>query len=118
VRVPSAASIPRPRAAYSLSQLAAKSGDEATVRDLARKLLDELLTVEALEEQVVRLLVRRTSRHGRPVKARTAKGISAIIPVLDYEAVLGELATLIEAVKRAQKHGLPLSSLQALLKAV
>lgn len=52
----------------------------------------------------------------KPIKARTPKGLQAIIPASDYDCVLGELATLTEAVRKAQKHGLPLASLPALLK--
>lgn len=101
-----------PTIAYQLSRLS----DPATMRELAEKAMKGLLKRDSAEAQVSRLLGKRAKK-AKPIKARTGRGIAAVIPDLDYDAVLGELTTLVDAVKKAQKHGLPLSSLPSLLRA-
>jgi hypothetical protein len=58
----------------------------------------------------------RKGPKAKPVKARTPKGLQTILPPLDYDGLLGELGIVTEAVKKAQRHGLPLSSVPQLLK--
>src|SRR5262249_16674660 len=43
-----------PRAAYALSQFVAKGGDQATLRSLAQKSIDENLNVDVLEQHLAR----------------------------------------------------------------
>ena len=101
-----------PTIAYHLSRLS----DPEAMRGLADKAMKGLLTREAAVSHVTKLMGGRT-RKAKPVKARTQGGVSVIIPGADADAVIAELASLIEAVKKTQKFGLPLSSLPSLLRA-
>lgn len=98
------------RAAYAISRLL--NHDQQF--ELATKAVELPMAVESVEEAVVRIL--GTKKKAKPTKARTPKGLQAIIPALDFDSILAELGTLIEAVRRAQKFGLPLSAIQSLLR--
>lgn len=100
-----------PAIAYQLSRLS----DPAQMRELADKAAKGLLKRDSVEVQVTRLLGKRVKK-AKPIKARTGRGVAAMIPDLDYDGVLAELGSLVEAVKKAQRHGLPLASLPSLLK--
>jgi ParB family chromosome partitioning protein len=85
--------------------------------DIAAKFKAELLKRDSVAAEVGRLLGGGPKpSKAKPIKAHTARGLQAVFPTGDYDHVLGELATLTEAVKRAQKHGLPLASVPSLLK--
>lgn len=102
-----------PRAAYALTKVA----DESNLRELAGRVVDSTLKVESLEMLIARMRDGKQTRAGpKSVKARTSKGLAATIPVMDHESVIGELNVLADAVRKAQKHGLPLSCLPSLLK--
>jgi ParB family chromosome partitioning protein len=99
-----------PRAAYQLSKLP----DHGAMRELAKKLLDGLLTAESLEVEVAKRLGKRPKK-SKAVKGKTAKGLSFVLPA-DYATAQGEVAALTEALKKSEKLGLPLASVPALLK--
>jgi ParB family transcriptional regulator, chromosome partitioning protein len=100
-----------PTIAYHLSRLA----DPEAMRALADKAIKGLLTRDAAVAHVSKMTGGK-SRRAKPVKVRTQGGVSVVIPHSDAEAVIAELASLIEAVKKTQKFGLPLSSLPSLLR--
>ena len=103
--------------AYSLARAFEKLGDVPAVRTLAEQVMAGRFNRFGVEAEVNKLLGGKKAKGGlRPVKARTARGLCAVIPPLDYESVLGELNALCEAVRKAAKHSLPLSSLPSLLK--
>lgn len=66
---------------------------------------------------VSRTLGGRRQKKAKPVKARTSGGVAVVIPPVDADSLLAELAALSEAVKRCHKHGLPLANLPSLLRA-
>jgi hypothetical protein len=74
-----------------------------------------LLTRDAAVAQVSKLIGGR-QRKATAVKARTPGGVSVVLPGADAEVVITELMSLIEAVKKTQKFGLPLSSVPSLLR--
>jgi ParB family chromosome partitioning protein len=99
-----------PRRAYQLSRLP----DHGAMRELARKLLDGTLTAESLEVEVAKRLD-KPPKKTKVVKGKTLKGLSFALPA-DYATAQAEVASLTEAIKKAEKLGLPLSSVPALLK--
>jgi ParB/RepB/Spo0J family partition protein len=72
---------------------------------------------DAVEKLVANIKGTKPAKHDKPIKVRTPKGVQAVIPALDYDSLLAELGVLMEAVKKVQKHALPLASLPALLRA-
>jgi len=99
-----------PRAAYQLSRLP----DHVAMRELAGKLLDGLLTTDLLEVEIAKRLGKGT-RKPKAVKGKTQKGLSFVLPA-DYATAQAELALLMESLKKAERLGLPLSSVPALIK--
>ena len=99
-----------PRAAYQLARLP----DEATMRDLARKLLDGLLTAESLEVEVAKCLGKGPKKT-KVVKGKTSNGLSFVLPG-DYATAQAEVGALMEALKKSERLGLPMTSVPALLK--
>lgn len=98
--------------AYQLSRLE----DVSAIRELTDKVVKGLLTRDAAEEVVGKLLG-KTGRRSKPVRLRTPKGVVVVIPGdLSPDAVLGELSSPSDALRKVMKHGLPLSSLPNLLK--
>jgi ParB/RepB/Spo0J family partition protein len=96
---------------YYLSRL----DDGQKIRELTEKVVKGLLTRDGVEEQVASLLGGRKPKP-KAVKARTAKGVSVVFPGLDHDTAAAELMSLVDAVKRAQKHGLPLSTVPQILR--
>ena len=99
-----------PRGGYQLSRLSAEQQKEAWPKVAHMK-------AEAIEDYVNGVLGGRRRTKAKPVRARTGKGLQALLPPLDYDAVLAELNSLTEAVKKAQRHGLPISSVPQMLRA-
>jgi len=99
-----------PRAAYQLSRLP----DHSAMRELAKKLFNGLLTAESIEGEVAKQLGKRPTKN-KVVKGKTPKGLSFVLPS-DYATAQAEVAALMEAIKKAEKLGLPISSVPALLK--
>ena len=99
-----------PRAAYQLSRLP----DHAAMRELARKLLDGVLTADSIEMEVAKRLGKRPKKT-KVVKGKTAKGLSFVLPA-DYATAQAEIAALTEALKKSERLGLPIASVPALLK--
>jgi ParB family transcriptional regulator, chromosome partitioning protein len=99
-----------PRAGYHISRLS----DHGAMREMARKLLDGLLTTEALEVEVAKRVGKRPKK-AKVVKGKTPKGLSFLLPP-DFATAQAEVATLMETIKKAEKLGLPLSSVPTLLK--
>lgn len=98
--------------AYQLARL----GDETAIRELTDQVVRGLLTRDAAEEEVAKRLGKRP-RSPKAVRARTRGGLSAMLPGgLTPEAVLVELGLLTDAVRKAARHGFPLSSVPGLLK--
>ena len=83
--------------AHKLAQLS----DEGQIRDLAEKAIRGLLCRDRLVDAVNKLLGNGRKVKAKPVKARTPRGLQAIIPASDYECVLVELGVLVEAVRKA-----------------
>jgi ParB family chromosome partitioning protein len=100
--------------AYNLARLK----EAAAQVDVADKFKAGLLKRDSVAAEVARRLDagRPKQKAGNPVKAKTAGGLVVTLPPLNFDAVLAELATLAEAIKKLQKHGLPLQSLPAVLK--
>ena len=99
--------------AYQLSRLK----DEPKIRELTERIVQGFLNRDQIEGIVKPLLGgKKTKGVSKPIKAKTARGLHAIIPALDFDAVLAELKTLTDAVRKAQTHNLPLSSVPSLLK--
>jgi ParB/RepB/Spo0J family partition protein len=98
------------RAAYAIS----RCPDFTQQIELAEQVNQELLTAEAVEEQVARLLSRRP-RKPKAIKVNLG-GVVVVIAVEDLETIHTLLAVLDSALKRIEKHGLPLSSLPSLVK--
>jgi ParB/RepB/Spo0J family partition protein len=101
-----------PRAAYHLSRLP----DHGAMREMARKLLDGLLTPESFEIEVAKRLG-KPRRKNKVVKGKTAKGLSFVLPA-DYATAQAEVAVLAEALKKSERLGLPMASVPVLLKAM
>jgi ParB/RepB/Spo0J family partition protein len=99
-----------PAIAYQLSRLP----DPAAMRELADKAAKGLLKRDAAESQVARLLGKRAKKE-KEVKVNLG-GIVIVIRVHDLQKVFALLGTLDGALKKLEKHGLPLSSLPSLLK--
>ena len=78
---------------------------------------------QALEEDMTRDLVQilvakingTKQAKPKPIKGRTPQGIQFVIPEMDSESLIGELNTLIEAVKKVSKHGLGLAALPSVI---
>ena len=100
--------------AYNLARL---KEAEAQV-NVADKFKAGLLKRDSVAAEVARRLDagRPKQKAGKPVKAKTAGGLVVTLPPLNFDAVLAELGALVEAIKKLQKHGLPLQSLPAVLK--
>jgi ParB/RepB/Spo0J family partition protein len=97
--------------AYQLARLA----DEGMIRDLAEKVRQGLLCRDSVVDEVAKRLG-TTQKKAKPIKAKTANGILAMIPGMEFETVLADLAALVEAIKKCRHHGLPLAALPGLLK--
>jgi len=100
-----------PRAGYQLSRLP----DHVAMRELAGKLVDGLLTTDLLEVEIAKRLGKGT-RKPKAVKGKTQKGLSFVLPS-DYVTAQTEVALLMESLKKAERLGLPLSSVPALVMA-
>jgi ParB family chromosome partitioning protein len=100
---------------FTIAYHIARLKDQAKQVELAEKVKQGLLKRQAVEREVNRLLGARPKK-AKPVKASTARGLTAVIPAMEFDAVLAELAALAEAVRKAQKNNLPLSSVPSLLK--
>jgi ParB family chromosome partitioning protein len=99
-----------PRAAYQISRLP----NEEMMRDLAKKLADGLLTADALEVEVAKRLGKPLKKAAKAVKGKTTHGLSYVLPA-DFTTALTEMAALTEAIKKAEKLGLSMASVPALL---
>src|SRR5262249_33849244 len=97
--------------AYSIARLK----DQAKQVELAEKVRAGLLKRQAVEREINRLLGGKPKK-ARPVKASTPRGLTVVIPAMEFKDVLAELAALADAVTKAQKNNLPLSSVPNLLK--
>lgn len=107
-----AAGLLPPRAAYHISRLS----DIPTQIDLAKKVKEGSLCVEAAEEHVARLLGNGKAKKPKPAKGRTPGGVAYMLPSHDLEAAHAEVLLLAKAIKKAMDLGLPGSSVQSLLK--
>ena len=90
--------------------------DHAQQRAWAEKVYAGLVKRDALHAKVRELLGRAAPRGaGRPVKGRTANGLAFALPA-DPAAALAGLAALADAVRRADRLGLPMASVPSLLR--
>lgn len=97
--------------AYTLSRLS----DPAKIRELAEKTVKGLYTRADAEEDVAEAMG-RGERKPKELKVKTGSGLTATFPPLAFETLLADLKLLTDAVQKAQKHNLPLSSLPQMLK--
>ena len=100
--------------AYNIARL-----KEVTAQvDVADKFKAGLLKRDSVATEVSRCLDtgRPKQKAGKLVKAKTARSLVATVPPLDFDSILAELGLLTEAIKKLQKHGLPLQSLPSILK--
>lgn len=95
----------------------------ARLQDLQQQLrIAELFKAGNLKRDSVAVEVGRIIGPARPkskmksVQVCTGKGVKATIPNIEADVLLTELASLIEAVRRLQRLGLPLESLPLMLK--
>lgn len=104
---------------FTVAYHIARLKDVPTKLAIAEKFKAGLLKRDSVEAAVRAILDPALGRakSPKPVTARTLRGLQAVLPPLDHDGVLAELASLADAVKRCQKHGLPLSSVPQLLKA-
>lgn len=99
-----------PRLGYALSRVPADR--QAAVYETVKS-----QKVEVAEAHIATLLGGRKKPKAKPVTIRAAHGVVVTIPSgLPLDVVLGDLATLPEAVRRTQKLGLPLSAAPQLLR--
>ena len=105
-----------PRSSYALSKLVASGGDEALVRELAKKSIDKTLTVEAIERQVVRLTKGRGRKRAKPVRADTEGARMALPGEWNWARIQEFAGRLMNAARRGEKGQLPTSVLSSLLK--
>lgn len=97
------------------SDLARLKGNHEAQIDIANRVKQKLLRRDDVNAAVNRALGGPKAK-AKPVRARTSKGVQMVLPVMDVEALIAELTAVIEAIRKAVKHGLPLNSLQQLLK--
>lgn len=104
---------------FTVAYHIARLKDVPTQLDIAAKFKAGLLKRDSVEASVRGILDPASARQKKPkaVTARTLRGLVAVLPPLDHEAILAELACLVEAVKRCHRLGLQLSSVPQLLKA-
>ncbi len=100
-----------PSSAYQLSRL---PGAEL-MREMAGKIASGLLRRDDVESEVVRFLGKRNKTQAKPVKIKLGS-VTMILEDADFDKVTASLVQLDNALKKLQKHGLPLSSLGAMLK--
>ncbi len=105
-----------PRSSYALSKLAAHGGDEATIRELAKKSIDKDLNVEALEHHIARLIRGRTPKRAKPVNAESDGARMALPGEWSWEKIQEFAGRLMNAARRGEKGELPTSVLSSLLK--
>lgn len=97
--------------AYEIARLA----DHAKQAELAGLVMEGKLKRESVTNRV-RAINGGKPRKEKPVKARTAKGLAFVLPQLALADIRAQLKAIDEAVAKMEKLGLPLSSLQSLLK--
>lgn len=98
--------------AYLLAQLP----DHDQQRAWAAKVYAGLIKRDALQDKVRGLLGKDGKGDGKPVKGRTPRGLAYQLPA-DPATALAELAALTEAVKKAERLSLPMTSVPNLLRA-
>lgn len=98
-----------PSSAYQLSKLSTPE----LMRDFAAKVSQGHLTRDGLESEVARHSGKRRKRE-KPVKV-AMNGITLIFAERGLENIVSALALLEGAIKKLQRHGLPLASLPSLV---
>jgi ParB/RepB/Spo0J family partition protein len=99
-----------PRAAYALCKLE----DPARIMELADRVMKGLLNVEAVEMEVAKS-AKKPRPKDKAVKVSVA-GVSMVFSVHDLQKAFAAFALVDGALKKLEKHQLPLSSLPALLR--
>lgn len=100
-----------PSSAYLLSRLPTAE----SMRDLAGKISQGHLKRDELAAEVARRLGKQSCKKEKPIKV-TLHGMTLVITEADPEKLSSLLALVDGAIKKLQKHGLPLASLPSLLK--
>lgn len=98
--------------AYSLSRL---QPDDAKIRELSKQVVDGLLTRDAVEGIVAGILGKRTERKPSPLKVKLT-GLELILSVFEVGQLRALLALVDAALLKLEKHGLPVQSLQQMLR--
>lgn len=99
-----------PSVAYQLSRLK----DEAEMRELAEKFIKGLLKRDSLEAVVISRLGKKQPK-AKPVKV-CLPGVTMMIAVADVGKLLGMIELLTGAVRKLERHNLPLASLPQVVK--
>ncbi len=99
-----------PRAAYGLSKLE----EPAKILELADRVMKGLIKAEAVEVEVAKLC--RKGKHKEKAVKVSMHGVTFIIGVHDLQKVFGVFALVDGALKKLEKHGLPLAALPSLLR--
>jgi ParB/RepB/Spo0J family partition protein len=100
-----------PSSAYHLSRLP----NVDLMREMASKIRNGALVRDHVEFEVAQHLGKRKVKKIKPVKLKVA-GVTMIIDGPELQNVFAALAQIDGALKKLEKHGLPLSSLPTLIK--
>jgi ParB/RepB/Spo0J family partition protein len=101
-----------PSSAYHLSRLPTPE----VMKDMAEKIVKGLLCRDAVGSAVTEYLRKgKGTKKDKPVKV-TIEGVTVIIATQELQKIFSLLASLDAALKKLEKHGLPLSALPSLLR--
>ena len=94
--------------------LAASRLDEGQVRELTDRVVKGLLSRDALQERV-NALVGKRAKAAKPVKV-ALPGLTLVTSLTDAAVLRATLGRLLDALAKAEKHALPMTSLPQLVK--